>query len=542
MARGLLISYSGYPATVTSLFPDNGLASLAGVLLDYGHEVKILDYNTTTFLKRSIPPGATGDLCALLPALSGTPDPEVIERLLAINRSFEAALEQAAATLVEELAAEIEIQGSDFIGFKLWSGDGFAASVRIARALRGRYPELKIFAGGPTVLVSEEYAFGGPGTFDALVDGEGELAIQGLALFAEGKQDLNDVPNLILREGSGFVRTERRLVPELDALPKPVYDPAIYPSLAGDEKIKLFNIDESRGCPMQCAFCIHQVASGNRWRLKSPERVYEEIKAIGVNHGVSHFRLGGSYTPAQFYEELTSLLAAEEASVGFCGFAHPDGLPRDVDELAAVGCKSLFMGIESFVSEDLIRMGKRGRTDRAKQGIRRCMDAGIVPILSLIIPSPGQTDEARELNLQAVLELGEIGPLVVATQFSCLLPRTPWWDQRRSGSFELQVSDEEYRQCLAFFKIRHVIPPSYWEPLPYRLDGRDFAGYTALNSRFQNQLVGAGLVVNIADDIVLLADAMEVSLTEIRDRLKVLCFSLDATGMEDFAIEANRSL
>ena len=43
MARGLLVSYAGYPYTPSSLMPDNGLANLAGALLEAGHDVSIVD-------------------------------------------------------------------------------------------------------------------------------------------------------------------------------------------------------------------------------------------------------------------------------------------------------------------------------------------------------------------------------------------------------------------------------------------------------------------------------------------------------------------
>jgi len=55
MAKGLLISFAGYPYTPSSLMPDNGLASLAAVLLKEGNEVTILDYGTVDIMERLFP-------------------------------------------------------------------------------------------------------------------------------------------------------------------------------------------------------------------------------------------------------------------------------------------------------------------------------------------------------------------------------------------------------------------------------------------------------------------------------------------------------
>jgi hypothetical protein len=55
MAKGLLVSFAGYPGTPSSLMPDNGLASLAAVLLKEGHEVTILDYGAIDTVKKLFP-------------------------------------------------------------------------------------------------------------------------------------------------------------------------------------------------------------------------------------------------------------------------------------------------------------------------------------------------------------------------------------------------------------------------------------------------------------------------------------------------------
>ena len=52
MANGLLVSYAGSPYAFSSLFPDNGLASLAAVLRAEGHECAVWDLNTAETMAR----------------------------------------------------------------------------------------------------------------------------------------------------------------------------------------------------------------------------------------------------------------------------------------------------------------------------------------------------------------------------------------------------------------------------------------------------------------------------------------------------------
>ncbi len=543
MARGLLISFAGYPVMISSLFPDNGLASLAGTLLAAGHEVRVLDFNTVTTLRRLVSPERTSALAGLLPAVAGGDDPNAVERLFEINASLEADLFRLTDELAAEISKEVEDQNSNFVGFKLWSGDGFLASVRIAEHLKQNFPDLKIFGGGPAVLYSEHAVFSFTRAFDALVDGEGEQAIVALAEYTEGKRDLTSVPNLIVMDGSDVRRTERSLVPDLDGLAQPAYEPEIYPSLAGDEQVKLFILDESRGCPMGCAFCIHQDASGNRWRIRSASRVVEDVCRLSDSAGTFAFRLGGSYTPSRFLRGFIERLVSDGVRIRYCGFSHPQGLPlKHLESLARSGCKSLFLGVESFDPGDLARLGKRLSPERAAESIRACIEVGIVPIASVIVPAPGQTPEGLETNRQILVDLCGGTRSSVGTQFPGLLPRTLWWSSRQKYGFELTVSEDEYRRTLAVYKIRHIIPPAFWEPLPYMLDGRDFAGYAGENARFQRELAHAGVVINISDDMALLADMLEEEMSGLRSRLQSILFTLDAIALRRFVADVNTKL
>jgi len=55
LTRSLLINFSGYPAVMRSLALDNGLANLAGSLIQKGHQTIILDYATVDTIKRLFP-------------------------------------------------------------------------------------------------------------------------------------------------------------------------------------------------------------------------------------------------------------------------------------------------------------------------------------------------------------------------------------------------------------------------------------------------------------------------------------------------------
>jgi hypothetical protein len=537
----LLISWAGPPVVVSSLYPDNGLASLAGVLAAAGHEALVLDLNTVSSFARLASEERTAGMRGLWQELSaGGLDPARVRRFKELEASFEADLDRCAAELAEEVARQAVILEADLVGLKLWSGDGLRASARIGAAVRRQRPAARLVGGGPAVLYSEELLFDLLPGVEALVDGEGELAILGLAAWAEGRGALADVPNLILPGGG---RTARALVPDLDALPPPAYDLEAYPSLAGDEHIKLFVLDESRGCPMGCAFCVHQGASGRSWRLRRPEGVAAEMGRLADLHATRAFRLGGSYTPGRFYEGLIATLRESRTDVRFSGFGHPLGLPQDhLEDLRASGCSSLFLGVESFVPDELARLGKRMDPNRAAQAVRDCVRADIAPIVSMIVPAPGQTPAGLAENLRICKELCRGRRAAVGVQFPGLLPRTPWWRERARHGFELSVPEDAYRRLLATYQIRHIVPPLLWAPLPYTLDGLDFAGYAAVASGFQRELAADGVLINMSDDILLLAEILGMTPADFRTATQAMLITVDAPALGDFVRRSNQAL
>ncbi len=74
MARGLLVSYAGYPYTPSSLTPDNGLANLAGALLEAGHDVRIIDYGTVSTMRRLFPEELSRQVKPLAEKMLASPD------------------------------------------------------------------------------------------------------------------------------------------------------------------------------------------------------------------------------------------------------------------------------------------------------------------------------------------------------------------------------------------------------------------------------------------------------------------------------------
>ncbi|MCD6359534.1 MAG: hypothetical protein J7M38_01635, partial [Armatimonadetes bacterium] len=209
MPSALLISYGGYPATPSSLTPDNGLANLAGSLVEIGYEPHIRDFVTVSFMRRMFPQELTDMLrehaAELMSGATGAPSPEQIEQLRRLDAAVEAHQAAQLQLIADEVVDEVRRLQPDFVGMKLWNGDGFTGSVFIAERLRREFPDLPIHAGGPQCSWFGEVIYRRTDVFTSLTHGEGEEVIKALAEHAQGRRALADIPGVIYRE-NGRVR------------------------------------------------------------------------------------------------------------------------------------------------------------------------------------------------------------------------------------------------------------------------------------------------------------------------------------------------
>ncbi len=300
MARGLLVSYAGYPYTPSSLTPDNGLANLAGALLEAGHDVRIVDYGTISTMRRLFPEELSRQVKPLAEKMLASPDvaptPEQMGQIVQLADWLEIYQQAQLQQIGRELIEEVSKFQPDFVGFKLWNGDGFSGSVALAQMLRDEFPGLHIYAGGPQASWFNKVIYRRTDVFEAIACGEAEATIVPLAEHAIGQRNLADIPAIIYQQNGQVIEVPRTAWLDLNDLPVPVYNPEIYPSMVGDEKIKIVVLDDSRGCPHRCGFCTHPVESGSRLRTASAQLLVDRMERIIGDYGISVFRFAGSST------------------------------------------------------------------------------------------------------------------------------------------------------------------------------------------------------------------------------------------------------
>ena len=230
------------------------------------------------------------------------------------------------------------------------STPGFAGDVRIAEAIKGSNPHIKIAFVGPHVSVLPEKSLMDAKVIDVVCRKEFDYSI---VEYAQGKK-IEDILGISYRKNGVVVHNpDRPTIENLDALPH-VTD--VY---RRDLDVRRYNVPfllhpfvslyTTRGCPAQCTFCLWpQTLSGHPWRKRSTDDVAAEMaKAKEYWPYVKEF----------FFDDDTFNLQ-KARTVELCAKLKPLGLTwsctsrvtTDFETLKAMkeaGCRLLIVGYES---------------------------------------------------------------------------------------------------------------------------------------------------------------------------------------------------
>jgi radical SAM superfamily enzyme YgiQ (UPF0313 family) len=547
--------------------PDNGLASLAGKLKGAGHQVKVMDYATVGTMRRLVPPFFQKRLTDVLRSFEQTMGEKSPSRrdkarqamaflkLKLLARGLEVVRRSEERKIAKEIAAAVREADANFVGFKLWNGDGFSGPMRIVSYLRRRFPDLFIAAGGPQVKFFRDRIFDFTQDFDALAIGDGEAAILPLAEAALGR-NLSEVPNIFyLKDGIFPVFSLGKRVNRMDDLPFPLYDAETYPALAGNEKIKMLVVEDRRGCENVCYFCVHPFLSGADPRSKSAARVVNEFQDALEKYGISSFRLGGSSSPPRMLMGVAREIEARGMDVNWTAFARiKDSHPEDFEYLKRSGLFSLFFGIESGNQNVLDRMNKNVKLERIREVIAASKAAGIFTVGSVIYPAPFDTAETREETLAF---LKEVRPDSVPLQFLGVYPSTEYARHPEKHNLEIvypsrfanllarmglkkkaAFDDAEVQRYLLEYKIQLLFPPEFWAPLPWRINSLAHKQFAAETQGLYEDLKKAGILTMLTDEEALMAHLGGYSPREFADEAFVNSF----TGNWERAAEMARKI
>jgi radical SAM superfamily enzyme YgiQ (UPF0313 family) len=235
-----------------------------------------------------------------------------------------------------------------------------------------------------------------------VVIGEGETTTPDLVSALEGRRDIEHVPGLVINRCGQQKRTPlRETIKNLDSLPLPsrhLLQPYREQYYLGFQK-PLVSVETARGCPYRCEFCSVWKFYGGQCRIKTPERVVEEIVPL---RGKYLFFTDDNFFPsAQRGQRIAELLLERGIRKRITIQARSDAIvthPELISLWKKAGLWKVFIGFEKIEDAELCALGKSNTVKNNEEALRILRANKVEVCASLIVDTQYERKDFRKLR------------------------------------------------------------------------------------------------------------------------------------------------
>lgn len=298
-----------------------------------------------------------------------------------------------------------------YLGFTVMPGPQLKQAITISKFIKQKFPNTIMIWGGyfpsnqPNSVLFSGYV-------DFIINGPGDHAFPQLIDALETGKPFEFIKNLIYQAPDGRItKTIKEDLIDQDSLPALPYDKlsSFYPitKYLGKTYLgkKTLAYHSSIGCPFTCSFCAVVPIYEARWKAKSAQAVYNDVKYIKDKWGADaiEFHDNNFFVSEKRAVEFSRLIKPENMT--WWGMARIDTMHKFKDSsLAAIresGCKIIFFGAESGNNAVLEQMDKGG-TQTGEQIIEfaeRLKKFDIIPEYSFVLGTPALTPQQVQAQI-----------------------------------------------------------------------------------------------------------------------------------------------
>lgn len=347
------------------LLPPLGIGYIAAVLLQSGHEVRIIDSQVLDYT-------------------------------------------------VDEILYEVDTYKPDVLGISFLTPQEDDAYELIGK-LKSNFKDLPIIVGGTHPTCFPKETMEKCKDIDILVVGEGEYTMLDIIRYMQGEKSLAEVKGIYYRNDSREIMETPKndKIVDLETLPPParhLYPLASYaPEPFENKKLPSTNIIVSRGCSYaRCTFCYRSGILKRNYRIQSVEKTLDEIRYLVKKFGIKEFIFYDDDLGAnkEWLIKFCNLLKKERIPIIWSFRARPNVIDDEILKQAKeAGCFSVSFGFESG-NQDLLDNIKKGITlEQSRQAADLANSLGLEVMGTFMLGLPGETPQKAEQTIKLAIEL-----------------------------------------------------------------------------------------------------------------------------------------
>lgn len=294
-------------------------------------------------------------------------------------------------------------------------GTSFFISLTIAKNIKKLNKNIKIILAGPHVSLCSEETLKTFDFIDMIAVGEGEQHIISILDYFNGKEEISNIKGICYRKSNEVLCNEPSpLLQDLDLLPMPELK---------DKGLLRINIESGRGCPYNCTFCCTKTFWKRKVRLKSTNRIIDEIEYYMNQYHIRKFDFTHDLFTAnkKYILEVCNKIIDMKIDIEWTCSARADTIDEEIISfMGKAGCKKILLGIETGSQRMQKVINKNLDMSEVKKTIRVIQKYNIGMQINFIYGLPTEEEADLRKSLDVLRYCVEKLSIKETTIFKCM--------------------------------------------------------------------------------------------------------------------------
>ncbi len=330
---------------------------------------------------------------------------------------------------IEDITDRIISENPKCVSFyTLWPD--YHVLLRIAQKIKERNPEIITVMGGPQSSATADATMKAMEFVDYIATGEGENTVVPFftCILRENRNGIENIPGLYWRD-SGEIRFNHIPIEFCDINTVPHWDERLYTvSETNIDRDNYFMpIDAGRGCPYSCTFCCTSLFWKRTYRLKSPERIVEDIKYYKEKYGIKSFALSHDAftTNRKLVAEVCDHIIESELDIKWKCTARIDCISEElILKMQKAGLAHIDLGVETGSPRMQKLINKNLNLTKVREMIKFLIKNKIHVGLFFMYGFPEETEEDLNQTLELLFDVLDMGVGNASMSFCRFNPAT----------------------------------------------------------------------------------------------------------------------